>query len=51
VENGSALLVGSETEKIVNGYHQLISTSHHFPSLYGDGKAAEFICQTVLDEL
>ena len=51
VENGSALLVGSETEKIVNGYHQLISTSHHFSSLYGDGKAAEFICQTVLDEL
>lgn len=51
VENGSALLVGADSQNIVNGYLELSAKRMSFPSLYGDGKAAEFICETLINEL
>lgn len=51
VENGSAMLVGADSQRIVHGYLELSAKRMAFPSLYGDGKAAEFICNTLINEL
>ncbi len=52
VENGNAVLAGSDYTKIVAAFKQLHSkTDFTFPSFYGDGSAAEFICQKILEDL
>lgn len=52
VSNGNALLAGSDYQKIVAGFNSLIAKSDFsYPLLYGDGHAAEFICQKILEEL
>jgi len=49
VENGNALCVGSTYETILEGFEFLFSkTDFTYPSFYGDGKAATFICQQIL---
>jgi UDP-GlcNAc3NAcA epimerase len=52
VENGNAILTGSNKDKIVSAYNELIKKSNYsFPSFYGNGQAAEFICSKILDDL
>jgi UDP-GlcNAc3NAcA epimerase len=52
VKNGNAVLTGASEEKILDAYVHLIAQSEQsFPALYGDGKAAEFICQKMVEEL
>ncbi len=52
VENGNALLTGASEDKILDAYLQLTThTDHSFPEFYGDGRAAEFICQKIIEEL
>jgi len=52
VENGNALLVGSNYEKIVQAFETLINkTNFTFPSFYGDGSAASFICKKILEDI
>lgn len=52
VSNGNALLAGSDYQKIVAGFNSLIVKSDFsYPPLYGDGHAAEFICQKILEDL
>lgn len=52
VENGNAVLAGSDYTKIVAAFKKLHSkTDFTFPSFYGDGSAAEFICQKILEDL
>ena len=52
VENGNAITVGADEAKIIEAYKQLSTkTDYSYPPLFGDGKAAEFICQTLLNEL
>lgn len=52
VSNGNALLAGSDYQKIVAGFNSLIAKSDFsYPPLYGDGHAAEFICQKILEDL
>ena len=52
VQNGNAVLTGASEEKILDAYVQLTSQSKQsYPELYGDGKAAEFICQIMIEEL
>lgn len=52
VSNGNALLAGSDYQKIVAGFNSLLAKSDFsYPPLYGDGHAAEFICQKILEEL
>ena len=52
VENGNAILVDADCNKIMNAY-SLFSNKKDFtfPSFYGDGKAAEFICEKIIEHL
>lgn len=50
VENGNALLAGADYDKIKSSFNQLMSkTDYSYPTFYGDGKAAEFICEKMLE--
>ena len=53
VENGNAIIADADEMKIVKGVKNFIEnkSSLTFPSLYGDGKAAEFIAQEILRTL
>lgn len=52
VESGAALLAGANKELIVESVNRFLShPPTGFPPLFGDGKAAEFICETVVKEL
>jgi UDP-GlcNAc3NAcA epimerase len=52
VENGNAILADASEERIEKAFDQLIiKDDFTFPPLFGDGKAAEFICQTIVNEL
>ncbi len=50
VANDAAILVGSDSNRIINGYDKIKSFIPSFPSLFGDGKAGHFICKTILKE-
>ncbi len=52
VKNGNAVLTGSNSERIIQAYdHFQQHQNLDYPPLFGDGKAAEFICNTLLKEL
>ena len=52
VENGNALLAEANFDKIINSFEILNSkTDYTYPSIYGDGKAAEFICEKIIEHL
>ena len=52
VQTGAAVLTGADTKKIVTSSQQLLSkhvkTDQH---IFGDGHAAEFICQKIISDL
>lgn len=49
VQNGNARIVDADEVKIAEGYAYFSSkTDFTYPSLYGDGKTAEFICGEIL---
>ena len=49
VENGSARICDADRKKILDGYHHFKSNPPlSFPPLYGDGKAAWFVCEKLL---
>lgn len=48
VENGNALIVGSDKEAIVKGFNAFKKSKIlNFPPFYGDGNAASFICSEI----
>ncbi len=49
VSNGNSLLAGNNTERISKCLHQILSTDHDYPSFYGDGNAAQQICEAILE--
>ena len=51
LDSGNALLVDNDYEKITKGATHFLenNTELIFPSLYGDGKASEFICQEIVN--
>ena len=50
VEEGAAITVGADKEKIIDGVKAMLSARKtHFTSLYGDGKAAEFIAKEIIN--
>ncbi len=50
VENGNALLAEADYDKIVHAFITLnAKTDYSYPSFYGDGKAAEFICEKIIE--
>lgn len=52
VECGTAIITDANEQKIIDAFKVLTSkTTMQFPKLYGDGKAAEFICAEILNNL
>jgi UDP-GlcNAc3NAcA epimerase len=52
VENGNAKLVGSKTEQIINEGRKLLGEQNlSFPSFYGDGNAAQFIAERIIEHI
>lgn len=52
VENGNALLTGANKTAIIEAFIQLNEKQDYtYPSFYGDGEGAVFICQKIIDEL
>ncbi len=52
VENGNALLTGADRAKIIDAFTVLYNKQNFsYPSFYGDGRAAEFICGKIVAEL
>ena len=48
INTGSAILTGSSFDQIVNGYSLLKKQTFLYPEIFGDGRAAEFICEKIL---
>ena len=48
VNCGAALLVDTDESKILNAVTHFFGAHVEFPAFFGDGKAAEFICQEML---
>jgi UDP-GlcNAc3NAcA epimerase len=52
VENGNAILAGSNYDKIVSAFDELIERNDFtFPQFYGDGQAANFICDKIVEDI
>lgn len=52
VECGTAIITDADEQKIIDAFKVLTSkTTMQFPKLYGDGKAAEFICSEILENI
>lgn len=52
VECGTAIITDANEQKIIDAFKTLTSKKDmKFPRLYGDGKAAEFICSEILENL
>ncbi|PKR80339.1 UDP-N-acetylglucosamine 2-epimerase (non-hydrolyzing) [Brumimicrobium salinarum] len=50
VEQGVAMITDADQNRIVNGVRAMLDMKNaEFPSLYGDGKAAEFIAGEILE--
>ena len=50
-QSGSAILTGSDPTKIKNAYQSLINRKEQltYPPVFGDGKAAIFICEKMIE--
>lgn len=52
VNNGNAILADASKERIETAFATLLNkTDYSFPPFYGDGKAAEFICSKIVEDL
>ncbi|MBC7696335.1 MAG: UDP-N-acetylglucosamine 2-epimerase (non-hydrolyzing) [Burkholderiales bacterium] len=52
VECGAAIITDANEQKIIDAFSALTSKSGmKFPKLYGDGKAAEFICGEIIENI
>ncbi|MBI9066043.1 MAG: UDP-N-acetylglucosamine 2-epimerase [Salinivirgaceae bacterium] len=49
IENNAGVLSANNTEKIIEAYTSLNKLTPNFDNLYGDGKAAEYICYRLLN--
>jgi len=52
IDNQAGVLTDTDEQQIHDAYRRLVSSSTPgFPKVFGDGKAAECICQTIVDAL
>ena len=53
VEAGCGVIANADKQKILSAWYSFIKTYNTliYPDIFGDGKAAEFICRTMLNEL
>jgi UDP-GlcNAc3NAcA epimerase len=50
VDNGNAVIADASYDRIISAFEELSQKKDYtYPALYGDGKAAEFICQKIVD--
>jgi UDP-GlcNAc3NAcA epimerase len=50
VENGNGIISDADKENILKAYQHFKSKKDYsFPPVYGNGKAAEFICKKILE--
>ncbi len=47
VEHGAGIIADADYDRIMNAYHHLTGKPVTFPRLFGDGKAAEHILETI----
>lgn len=52
VECGAAVITDADEQKIIASFNDFVENPpHKFPEIFGDGKAAEFICKEMLENL
>lgn len=51
IDANAAVLVGAKTERIIEGYKEMLNLKASYTSVYGDGKAGTFICKTIIERL
>lgn len=51
VDAGKAIIADADYDRIVKAYDDLKELKSDYPLLYGDGKAAEFICSEIIQNL
>ena len=52
VECGAAVITDADERKIIESFDNFVENPpHKFPKIFGDGKAAEFICKEMLENL
>ena len=51
VQCGSAILADADEQRITSAAASLLTAQLDFPSLFGDGHAAEFMCNKMLEHL
>ena len=52
VECGAAVITDADEHKIIDSFNSFVENPpHKFPEIFGDGKAAEFICKEMLENL
>jgi UDP-GlcNAc3NAcA epimerase len=51
VTHGAGVVVDADFDRIIEGYRALSTYKVSFPSLFGDGKAAYFILEKIIDYL
>jgi UDP-GlcNAc3NAcA epimerase len=52
IEQGAAIICDADESKIMSAFEHFYKNPHsNFPEIYGDGKAAEFICGEIIDNL
>lgn len=51
VELETAIVAGADTNRILNAYEVLINKALQYPAVFGDGKAADFICRQIIQTL
>jgi len=51
VTHGAGVVVDADFDRIIEGYRALSTYKASFPSLFGDGKAAYFILEKIIDYL
>lgn len=51
VEYGAGIIANADPELIINAYDKLVGTSPLFPRLFGDGHAAQYIIESIINYL
>lgn len=52
VECGAAVITDADENRIIDSFNNFVENPpHKFPEIFGDGKAAEFICKEMLENL
>ena len=52
VQNGNALIADADEKRIVEAANSLlVKSDYSYPTLFGDGKAAEFIVSKIIETI